>query len=188
MKFADTEIDFDTIYSAIMDAWENEEHYGLFFVGKKGNGKTLTAVTILKKLLFELESDDRKKIGFIDISNLLLEYKQSWNGDWEQKAKMIEKLQSIKKTPILVIDEFFRHYADWQHETIDMLLKYRDSQSFITIITSNNSISEIFKKINSDEDEIISVLGSYDSIDFLGKDRRIKSNSRLKKVMERRKN
>jgi len=184
LKFADSEVKFEDIYSVILDAWKNDENYGIFFVGKKGNGKTLTAVTIMKKLLFELEKEDRKKIGFIDLSNMLLEYKQSWNGSFEQKAEIAAKLQKIKKIPILVIDEFFRHYADWQHETIDLLLKYRDSQSFITIITSNNSMSEIIKKINSDEDEIISILGSYDSVEFLGKDRRIHSNSRLKSKIE----
>jgi DNA replication protein DnaC len=185
LKFTDQDIKFYDIYSVILDSWSNNENYGLFFVGNKGNGKTLTAVTIMKKVLFELDKEDRKKIGFIDLSNLLLEYKQSWNGDFKQKAEITDKLQKIKKIPILVIDEFFRHYADWQHETIDLLLKYRDSQSFITIITSNNSMSDIVNKINSDEDEIISILGSYDSIEFLGKDQRIKSNSPLKSKIER---
>lgn len=185
LKFTDQDIKFDDIYSVVLDSWSNNENYGLFFVGNKGNGKTLTAVTIMKKLLFELDKEDRKKIGFIDLSNLLLEYKQSWNGDFKQQAKITDKLQKIKKIPILVIDEFFRHYADWQHETIDLLLKYRDSQSFITIITSNNSMSDVVNKINSDEDEIISILGSYDSIEFLGKDQRIKSNSPLKFKIER---
>lgn len=184
LKFADSSIEFDDIYSVILNAWKNNENYGLFFIGNKGNGKTLTAVTIMKKLLFELEKEDRQKIGFIDLSNMLLEYKQSWNGSFEQKAEIATKLQKIKKIPILVIDEFFRHYADWQHETIDLLLKYRDSQSFITIITSNNSMSDIVQKINSDEDEIISILGSYDSVEFLGKDRRIHSNSPLKNKIE----
>jgi DNA replication protein DnaC len=184
LKFADQNIEFDDIYSVILNAWKNNKNYGLFFIGNKGNGKTLTAVTIMKKLLFELEKEDRQKIGFIDLSNMLFEYKQSWNGSFEQKAEIAAKLQKVKKVPVLVIDEFFRHYADWQHETIDLLLKYRDSQSFITIITSNNSMSDIVQKINSDEDEIISILGSYDSVEFLGKDRRIHSNSPLKSKIE----
>ena len=149
-------------YKKIISGYEDG---GLFMWGGSGSGKTYVSVCIMKKLL-----EQGKKIIFRSVPQLLLEIKDTFNGQEYSDKELIEYYSHYD---YLFLDDLgAEKCTDWVLQTLYMIIEYRDSHLKPTIITSNLSLDEIKHRLS---DRIASrIAGMCEVIKLNEEDLRIK--------------
>lgn len=128
-----------------------EELGSAYLFGKAGTGKSVQAVWRMLEWsrLKAINGKPRQSALFINLSNLLLEIKASYdNNNTSTETEIIEKYSTIE---MLVIDDFgVVKTTEWVYQIIYIILENRYSNFKPTIITSNDSLETLRIKLNDE--------------------------------------
>ncbi len=115
----------------------------LIFMGVNGCGKTHLAAAIANHLRRE-----GKSVLFIVVTDLLDYLRSTFNP--ESRLSYDELFEKIKKTPVLILDDFGEQSATpWAQEKLYQLINYRYNARLATVITTCLSLDEIESRISS---------------------------------------
>ena len=115
----------------------------LIFMGINGCGKTHLAAAIANQLRHE-----NKSVLFIVVTDLLDYLRSTFNP--ESRVSYDELFEKIKKTPVLILDDFGEQSAtSWAQEKLYQLINYRYNARLATVITTCLSLDEIESRISS---------------------------------------
>ncbi len=115
----------------------------LVFMGINGCGKTHLAAAIANYLRRE-----GKSVLFIVVTDLLDYLRSTFNP--ESRVSYDELFEKIKKTPVLILDDFGEQSAtSWAQEKLYQLINYRYNARLATVITTCLSLDEIESRISS---------------------------------------
>jgi DNA replication protein DnaC len=115
----------------------------LVFQGINGCGKTHLAAAIANSLRRE-----GKPVLFIVVTDLLDYLRSTFNP--ESRVSYDELFEKIKKTPVLILDDFGEQSAtSWAQEKLYQLINYRYNARLATVITTCLSLDEIERRISS---------------------------------------
>jgi DNA replication protein DnaC len=115
----------------------------LVFMGINGCGKTHLAAAIANHLRRE-----GKSVLFIVVTDLLDYLRSTFNP--ESRVSYDELFEKIKKTPVLILDDFGEQSAtSWAQEKLYQLINYRYNARLATVITTCLSLDEIESRISS---------------------------------------
>ncbi len=115
----------------------------LVFQGVNGCGKTHLAVAIANHLRRE-----GKLALFIVVSDLLDHLRSTFGP--ESRVSYDKLFEKIKKTPVLILDDFGEQSATpWAQEKLYQLINYRYNARLATVITTCFSLDEIESRISS---------------------------------------
>ena len=115
----------------------------LIFMGVNGCGKTHLAAAIANHLRRE-----GKPVLFIVVTDLLDYLRSTFNP--ESRLSYDELCEKIKKTPVLILDDFGEQSATpWAQEKLYQLINYRYNARLATVITTCLSLDEIESRISS---------------------------------------
>ncbi len=115
----------------------------LVFMGVNGCGKTHLAAAVANQLRKE-----GKSVLFIVVTDLLDYLRSTFNP--ESRVSYDELFEKIKKTPVLVLDDFGEQSATpWAQEKLYQLINYRYNARLATVITTCLSLDEIESRISS---------------------------------------
>jgi DNA replication protein DnaC len=115
----------------------------LVFQGINGCGKTHLAAAVANQLRKE-----GKSVLFIVVTDLLDYLRSTFNP--ESRVTYDELFEKIKKTPVLVLDDFGEQSATpWAQEKLYQLINYRYNARLATVITTCLSLDEIERRISS---------------------------------------
>jgi DNA replication protein DnaC len=128
------------ITSEIIDNYSNtQKRRGLVLWSETtGNGKTLSAAIIMNTLIFQYAVNAK----FIKLSSdyfgrLKNSYQKNFN---EHEFDIIKKLLNYD---VLIIDDFGTHRStDWENEKLYELIDGRNNYNKLTIITSNDNLTD----------------------------------------------
>lgn len=115
----------------------------LVFMGVNGCGKTHLAAAIANYLRHE-----NKSVLFIVVTDLLDYLRSTFNP--ESRVSYDELFEKIKKTPVLILDDFGEQSTTpWAQEKLYQLINYRYNARLATVITTCLSLDEIESRISS---------------------------------------
>jgi DNA replication protein DnaC len=115
----------------------------LIFMGVNGCGKTHLAAAIANFLRRE-----GKQVLFIEVTDLLDYLRSTFNP--ESRVSYDKLFEKIKKTPVLILDDFGEQAATpWAQEKLYQLINYRYNARLATVITTCLSLNEIEPRISS---------------------------------------
>jgi DNA replication protein DnaC len=115
----------------------------LVFMGVNGCGKTHLAAAIANSL-----RQEGKSVLFIVVTDLLDYLRSTFNP--ESRVSYDELFERIKKTPVLILDDFGEQSAtSWAQEKLYQLINYRYNARLATVITTCLSLDEIESRISS---------------------------------------
>jgi len=115
----------------------------LILMGINGCGKTHLAAAIANQLRRE-----NKSVLFIVVTDLLDYLRSTFNP--ESRVSYDELFEKIKKTPVLILDDFGEQSATpWAQEKLYQLINYRYNARLATVITTCLSLDEIESRISS---------------------------------------
>jgi DNA replication protein DnaC len=115
----------------------------LVFMGVNGCGKTHLAAAIANYLRRE-----GKSALFIEVTDFLDYLRSAFNP--ESRVTYDELFEKIKKTPVLILDDFGEQSATpWAQEKLYQLMNYRYNARLATVITTCRSLDEIESRISS---------------------------------------
>ena len=115
----------------------------LVFMGVNGCGKTHLAAAIANNLRKE-----GKSVLFIVVTDLLDYLRSTFNP--ESRVTYDELFEKIKKTPVLILDDFGEQSAtSWAQEKLYQLINYRYNARLATVLTTCLSLDEIESRISS---------------------------------------
>ncbi len=111
---------------------------GIYLHGSFGSGKTY----LVAALFNELAKKNVKSI-VIHLPEFLRGLKESFSSDYS------EKFDSIKKVPLLLIDDIGAEYlTSWaRDEVLEPILQYRMDENLATFFTSNFNLEELEKHL-----------------------------------------
>lgn len=112
---------------------------GIYLHGSFGSGKTY----LVAALFNELAKKNVKSI-VIHLPEFLRGLKESFSSDYS------EKFDSIKKIPLLLIDDIGAEYlTSWaRDEVLEPILQYRMDENLATFFTSNFTLDELEKHLS----------------------------------------
>jgi len=126
----------------------------LFLTGGHGSGKTHLASALMGNWLADnldvAESGIYPAKGtprFLPVVELLLEIKNSWQGETEQERAILEK---YSRCPLLTLDDLgAEKVSDWSRTVLYLLIdrRYRDCRQ--TIITSNLTQGQLAEQFDA---------------------------------------
>lgn len=118
--------------------YSSNREKGIYLHGSFGSGKTY----LVAALLNELAKKDVKGI-VIHLPEFIRGLKESFSSNYS------EKYESIKKVPVLLIDDIGAEYlTSWaRDEVLEPILQYRMDENLATFFTSNFTIDELEKHL-----------------------------------------
>jgi len=121
-----------------LDNYFKTKEKAIYLHGSFGSGKTY----LIAALFNELAKKDVKSI-VIHLPEFLRGLKESFSSDYS------ERFDSIKKTPLLLIDDIGAEYlTGWaRDEVLEPILQYRMDENLATFFTSNFTIEELEKHL-----------------------------------------
>lgn len=128
-------------FKEFMDDYrENKKPKGLFLTGSFGSGKTYLIASLFNEL-----SKKGIKSTIIYYPEFLRSLKSSFRDDYK------EKFESVKKTPILLIDDIgAENCSGWNRdEVLSPILQYRMEEALPTFFTSNFNLEELEEHLSS---------------------------------------
>ena len=150
---------------------DNQELFGkkyesIFISGKPGSGKTVFACSLAKKYIREGE-----KVNFINFPAFIMKLQCAYRNDQENPYEMAEG--AAKFYGVLVIDDLgAEKLTDFVRQIIYFIINEREQRCLTTIITSNFSLGDLDRHIDS---RISSrIVGMCRVVKMDGVDRRIK--------------
>jgi DNA replication protein DnaC len=115
----------------------------LVLQGVNGCGKTHLAAAIANQLRRE-----GKSVLFIVVADLLDYLRSTFNP--ESRVSYDQFFERIKKTPVLILDDFGEQSATpWAQEKLYQLINYRYNARLATVITTCLSLDEIERRMSS---------------------------------------
>jgi DNA replication protein DnaC len=115
----------------------------LVLMGVNGCGKTHLAAAIANSLRREAKS-----VLFIVVTDLLDYLRSTFNP--ESRVSYDELFEKIKKTQVLILDDFGEQSAtSWAQEKLYQLINYRYNARLATVITTCLSLDDIESRISS---------------------------------------
>lgn len=154
----------DAAYRLAFDFAKNPEGW-LVFMGETGCGKTHLAAAIVNY---------RYEIGkpalFIVVSDFLEHLRSTFSP--ESKVPHDQLFESVKTSPLLVLDDFGEHsMTPWVKEKLYQLFNYRYNARLPTVITTQYSLDQIITKVDPSissrlADRLISVTFNITATDF----------------------
>ncbi len=135
----------------------------LVLLGVNGCGKTHLAAAIANYL-----QSAGKSVLFIVVPDLLDHLRSAFSP--ESRVSYDELFEKIKKTPVLILDDFGEQSATpWAQGKLYQLINYRYNARLATVITTCNTLDEIESRISSRMmDPSLSLVFSIRATDFRG--------------------
>ncbi len=132
----------DAAYRLAFDFAKNPEGW-LVFMGETGCGKTHLAAAIVN---FRYEVG--KPALFIVVPDFLDHLRSNFSP--ESKVSYDQFFESVKSTPVLVMDDFGEHIeTPWVREKIYQIINYRYNSRLPTVITTQYSLDEIMNNLDA---------------------------------------
>ena len=168
--------DFPQSLGKLKDSME-----GVFLTGSRGVGKTHLAVALMReamlaarpvKYLDTYRIDLHKLPLFVSVPELLLEIRDTYNGNEISEKEVIDKYSWVD---VLVLDDLgVEKPSEWVLQTLYIIIDRRYREDLRTIITSNLGIEEVEEKL---DDRIASRIAGMCKVRILqGRDRRVKKS------------
>lgn len=147
----------------------------LVLLGQNGCGKTHLAAAIANHL-----RQAGKSVLFIVVTDLLDHLRSAFSP--ESRVSYDELFEKIKKSPVLILDDFGEQAATpWAQEKLYQLINYRYNARLATVITTCNDLDDIESRISSRMvDPSLSLVFNMRAPDYRGGDRKTKSQTRYK--------
>jgi len=131
----------DEAYRIAFDFARNPEGW-LVFMGDTGCGKTHLAAAIVN---YRYEAG--KPALFVVVSEFLDHLRSAFSPD--SKVSYDRYFESVKTTPLLVMDDFGEHSTTpWVREKLYQLINYRYNSRLPTVITTQYSFDEILQGVD----------------------------------------
>ena len=156
-------------YRIALNFAQNPQGWLIFF-GENGCGKTHLAAAIANHL-----NNAGQSVLFIVVTDLFDHLRSTFSP--ESRVSYDELFERVKKTPILILDDFGEQTATpWVQEKLYQLINYRYNARLATVITTCISLDEIEARISSRMvDPSISLVYNIIAPDYRG-DRNINRN------------
>ncbi len=137
-----------------------EEKNWIYLFGKVGTGKTNTAIALAQLYLLQEQS-----VYFANLAKLL----EDLRPDSENKTVTMQKVLTSK---VLILDDIGKEkMSEWVSERLFIIINERYAWDRKTILTSNVSLEELFKKTNY---PLYSrIMGQAILLELVGKDKRL---------------
>ena len=166
--------DFPRSWEKLKDSGE-----GIFLTGSRGVGKTHLAVALMREDMlaarpvkhFDTYRIDLHKLPlFVSVPELLLEIRDTYNGNGVSEKEVIDKYSWVDA---LVLDDLgVEKPTEWVLQTLYIIIDRRYREDLRTIITSNLGIEEVKEKL---DDRIASRITGMCKVRILqGRDRRVR--------------
>ena len=115
----------------------------LIFQGTNGCGKTRLAAAIAN---YRMQAGE--PVEFVIVSEFLDHLRSSFSP--ESKLTYDELFESVKKAPLLILDDFGEHSSTpWAEEKLYQLINYRYNGRLPTVITTCSNLEDIETRISS---------------------------------------
>ncbi len=132
----------DAAYRLAFDFAKNPEGW-LVFMGETGCGKTHLASAIVN-----YRYEQGKPALFVVVPDFLDHLRSAFNP--ESKVSYDQLFESVKTTPLLVLDDFGEQSTNpWVKEKLYQLINYRYNSRLPTVITTRLSLDEIMTEVDS---------------------------------------
>ncbi len=166
--------DFPQSWEKLKDSME-----GAFLTGSRGVGKTHLAAALMReamlaakpvKYLDAYRIDLHKLPRFVSVPELLLEIRDTYNGNGVSEKEVIDKYSWVD---VLVLDDLgVEKPSKWVLQTLYIIIDRRYREDLRTIMTSKLGIEEVEDKL---DDRIASRIAGMCKVRILqGRDRRVR--------------
>ena len=149
-----------------MDIQKMLKHKGAYFWGVSGAGKTALACIIGREEIL-----NAKDVKYVSSPKLIMELQNTYRRDSDDSSYII--LDRLSNQEVLILDDIgAEKMTDFVGQAFYFLINEREQWERKTIITSNFSLAQLDKHIDSRVSSRIA--GMCQIIELKGKDRRVK--------------
>lgn len=130
----------------------NKNPKGLYLHGSFGSGKSFLIAAIFNEL-----AKINYKSAIIFWPEYLSNLKSSFNSDFKEKNYFKEKLEYVKKVPLLLIDDIgAENITAWSRDEIFCpIVQYRMDNNLPTFFTSNLTLDELESHMRGNTNEVV---------------------------------